>query len=171
MKTNYKTLYEKNAAFFNAVPLRKRLLLYVDYILTFGFLFAYVALLSHAVQSKMPTTEFVAILFAPMCALVLATVLQLAIERYRPYSPQGAAIEPVYKKSGSDSRSFPSRHLTCAFTIATACLPHIPVLAASLYLFGILLGYVRFSIGWHYPSDLFGGAAIGTGIGCLIFFI
>jgi membrane-associated phospholipid phosphatase len=171
MRYDYKTLYEKNAAFFNAAPLRKRLLYYADFILTFCFLLAYTALLSHAVQSKMPATEFVAILFAPMLAFVLATVLQLAIERYRPYSPQGAAIDPIYKKSGSDNKSFPSRHLTCAFAIATACLPHIPVLAASLYLFGILLGYVRFSIGWHYPSDLFGGAAIGAGIGCLIFFI
>ena len=171
MKYDYKTLYEKNAAFFNAAPMRKRLLRYADFILAFFFLLAYVMLIGHAAQSKMPTTDFVAILFVPLLGIVLATVLQLAIERYRPYAPQGAAIQPLYKKSGSDKRSFPSRHLTCAFVIATVCLPHIPVLSAVLYLFGLLLGYVRFSLGWHYPSDLFGGAAIGAVCGCLVFLL
>lgn len=170
MKYDYKTLYEKNAAFLCAVPLRKRLLKILDIGITLLFVFAYGYLVWHAWNEKAPATDLVALLFVPFLALFIATILQIAIDRPRPFSESGANIEPLYTKQGS-GKSFPSRHLTCAFSIATVCLPSLSLLSGMLYVFALLLAYVRFSLGWHYPSDLCGGIAIGTAIGGLIFIL
>ncbi|MBO4940198.1 MAG: phosphatase PAP2 family protein [Clostridia bacterium] len=170
MKYDYKTLYEKNATFLKAVPLRKRLIQAIDMAVTLFVMIAYLCLIMHAINAKIPTTDFVALLFVPFLGLFIATVLQIAIDRPRPFSESGAAITPMYKRSG-DGKSFPSRHMTSAFVIATVCLPHLPAFGAVLYVLSLFLGYARFSLGWHYPSDLFAGAGLGVGIGCLIFFL
>lgn len=168
MKYDYKTLYEKNAAFLRAVPLRKRLIRILDVGVTVLFVFAYAYVLLHAWNTDVKTTDLVALFFTPFLALFVASVLQIAIDRPRPFAVSGANIEPLYTKRQS-GKSFPSRHLTCAFSIATVCLPYAPLFGGVLYVFAFLLAYARFSLGWHYPSDLCGGAAIGTAIGCLIF--
>ena len=170
MRYNYKKLYEKNAAFLSAVPLRKRIIKIIDMIATLFIMIAYVCLIMHAVNKAIHATDFVALLFVPFLSLFVATVLQMAIDRPRPFSESGANITPLYKRS-DEGKSFPSRHMTSAFVIATVSLPHLPILGAALYVFAILLGYARFSIGWHYPSDLIGGAVLGSGLGSLVFFL
>ena len=171
MNYRYQDLYEKNAAFFHARPTLKRALKYADIALTLFFVFAYAALWIYALSEELSATKFLPIVFVPMLGAFVVAILRIAIDRPRPYAPNGAGIVPLVEKKGTDGNSFPSRHLTCAFVIATTFLPYIPVAGILLYLLGLCLGYVRFALGWHYPSDLLGGAAIGALVGCLVFFL
>ena len=172
MKRNYVTLYNKNAEFYNARPRIKRLLIIGNILLTllffacYGGLWAYTLLLA-----PLDTKELVKILFVPLLTLLTVTVLRMAIDRPRPYSEAGAGITPLIAKKKTDSQSFPSRHLACATVIAMTFLPFYPMMGYGLLSVSVLLGYIRFALGLHYPSDLVAGWSLGTCIGYLIFIL
>lgn len=171
MKYDYSTLYNKNAAFFEKRQGVKKALLLFNMLIPYFFMLAYVLLFVYgAMKGKFETIDFVKIFCAPAFALLFVSVLQLAIDRARPYSEEGAGIVPLKEKEGGRS-SFPSRHLTCAAVIAATFLPYLPAVAALLFVFALGLGYARFAIGWHYPSDLFAGFVLGLVIGLIPMFI
>ena len=161
IRYDYKTLYEKNSAFWNSRPRAKRALLFSNHALTLLFFFAYAGLLAWAIWDDLETESLIKLLFVPLFCLFAVAVLRLAIDRPRPYSERGANITPILRKKSKDKESFPSRHLACAFVIATVFLPHFLGAGICLMLLGLLLGYIRFALGVHYPSDLFGGMALG----------
>ena len=165
MRYNYVNLYNKNAAFFEARPTAKKALGIVNTAVTYSFFVAYALLFVYGFQKgEFAPMDFVKIFCAPAFALILVSVLRLAIDRPRPYTEEGAGIIPLKEKEG-DKNSFPSRHLTCAAVIATVCLPYLPLVAGVLFILAIALGYLRFTLGWHYPSDLFAGFVLGLVIG------
>ena len=172
MKYDYKALYEKNAAFYNAHPLAKRALKLGDIFLTGLFFIAYGLLCAHTlfIEEYNPSL-FVKILFPPLLALLAVTILRKMVERPRPFHEDGANITPVLEKKKESKCSFPSRHLACAGVIALTVCSFFPV--AGIFLLGasFLLGYIRFASGFHYPSDLFFGEALGVAIGALAFFL
>ena len=160
---DYKTLYEKNAAWFNARPRFKRILLLLNallpclFILLFAGTLVVIALVANNPLSREELAVFIA---QPATALLIVSALRLLIARPRPYAEDGAQICPLVKKtSGSDS-SCPSRHVTSAVSISLALLSiSIPLGIFALCLaFG--LAYIRFAVGVHYPSDLTLGASI-----------
>jgi undecaprenyl-diphosphatase len=165
MKYNYATLYNKNTSFLEKRKRIKKAILLINKLLPYFFMFAYALLIVYgATKGKFEPMEFVHVFCSPAFALLFVSVLRLAIDRPRPYDKEGANILPLQEKKG-DKNSFPSRHLTCASGIAMAFLPHLPAVSALLFLLSILLGYTRFAIGWHYPSDLFAGFALGVAVG------
>ena len=167
MKYNYVTLYNKNANFFKGKPRTKKALFLFNDFAVYLFALAYVFLIVYGAKwGKFAPEDFVNIFCAPALTLILVSVLRLAIERPRPFDEAGAGITPLKKKSGKDS-SFPSRHLASASVIASIFLPYFPALSALLFLFSVGLGYARFAIGWHYPSDLFVGFVLGLAVGLL----
>lgn len=167
MRYNYVNLYNKNAAFFEARPKVKKTLDAFNTAITYLFLVAYALLFVYGFQKgEFAPMDFVKIFFLPAFALILVSVLRLAIDRPRPYTKEGAGITPLKEKEG-DKNSFPSRHLTCAAVIATIFLPYLPLVAGGLFILAIALGYLRFALGWHYPSDLFAGFILGIAIGVL----
>ena len=125
MKYDYKALYQKNAAFYNARPRLKKALLISNLALTLGFVLAYGALLVYAFLSPdaFATKPLVRLLFSPMLCVFLVAVLRLAFNRPRPYGEAGANITPLLQKHGAQDKSFPSRHLACAFVIAGVFFP------------------------------------------------
>lgn len=173
MKYNYKLLYEKNALFLHTHSWLKKGVILLNQILPLLFLFAYGFLWAGIIflsPESFAPKDTAKIFFVPVLALFVVTVVRAGFHRPRPYSEEGANIIPLQEKKSAGT-SFPSRHLTCAMVITLTCLPYLLSLGAVLLLLTLLLGYCRFALGWHYPSDLFAGAALGAAIGCLIFIL
>ncbi len=171
MHYDYKTLYKKNAAFYHARPRAKKALLICNPVFTWLFFFAYFSFLVWAVLSDVSVYGLVYILALPALCLLIVGVLRMAVLRPRPYSEAGAGITPILKKENNLDKSFPSRHVACAFVISTVVLAHFLWAGIPLLLCAVALGYIRFALGLHYPSDLLGGAGIGIACGIAAFFI
>ena len=172
MKYDYVALYNKTAAFFNERPKAKRLLILSNLFLTLLFWISYGGLWAYTLWlAPLEVKEMIAILFVPLLTLVVVSVLRVAVERPRPYSEEGAGIIPLIKKTKADKKSFPSRHLACATVIAMTFLPFYPLAGCFLLLCSVLLAYVRFATGVHYPSDLLAGIALGVLFGCFMFIL
>jgi undecaprenyl-diphosphatase len=73
---------------------------------------------------------------------------------------------PLDKELGDSS--FPSGHTAYAFACATILGSQYPKLRIPLYIVAGLVGLSRVYLGRHYPSDVIGGAAIGTIGGMLV---
>ena len=170
MRNDYLTLYYKNTKFLELHPSLKRFVLLFNACVPHLFGVSYILLwLYGAFEAEFGAIDFLKIACAPAFTLMLVSVLRLAIEKDRPYTEMGAGITPLKEKKEGGS-SFPSRHLACAAVISMAFLPYLPIVGALLFLCAVGLGYTRFALGWHYPSDLFVGFAIGFVIGIVPFF-
>jgi membrane-associated phospholipid phosphatase len=113
--------------------------------------------------------------FANSLAWTLAATdwVKVLVRRKRPVlytsDATAAAADP------NSQRSFPSGHASIAFAAATSYLvmaqrerlPHRGRNAALLYVGALGVSVLRVSAGKHFPTDVLGGAALGTGIGWL----
>ena len=170
MKYNYVKNYNKNIKFLNSRPAAKKAIILCNALFPYLFGIAYLALwLYGAFKAEFGATEFVKIFCAPVFTLLIVCILRLMVDRPRPYAENGAGITPLIEKTGGGS-SFPSRHVASAAVISMTFLPYLPAVGALLFLCTIALGYMRFSLGWHYPSDLFVGFVLGFAIGIVPFF-
>ncbi len=99
--------------------------------------------------------------------------LKVAIGRERPVMYTSGAVAAASDRD--NQRSFPSSHTTVAFSAATAYmviagrehLPHRTRTALLLYGAALATGVLRVEAGKHFPTDVLGGAALGSGIGWL----
>ena len=113
--------------------------------------------------------------FANSLAWTLAATdwMKVLVRRKRPvlYTADAAAA----KDDPNSQRSFPSGHASIAFAAATSYLvmaerehlPHRGRNAALLYVGALGVAALRVAAGKHFPTDVLGGAALGTGIGWL----
>ncbi len=113
--------------------------------------------------------------FANSLAWTLAATdwMKVVVRRKRPvlYTADAttAAADP------NSQRSFPSGHASIAFAAATTYLvmaererlPHRGRNAVLLYAGALGASALRVSAGKHFPTDVLGGAVLGTGIGWL----
>lgn len=105
----------------------------------------------------------VLIAFSEATSVALTTAIKYIVKRPRPY----ISLKNVYVKKGilGDPYSFPSGHTSTAFSIATELAlryPKYPQAYVPAYLWGLIVGYGRVYFGMHYPSDVLGGAIIGS---------
>ncbi|HEX3095716.1 MAG TPA: phosphatase PAP2 family protein [Patescibacteria group bacterium] len=100
---------------------------------------------------------------------LLVTIINIFYERRRPY--QEFNFAPITSKffsfRTSYPNSFPSRHTTAYFAIATVVCLFFPALGASLVAVSLMAGAGRVILGFHWPSDIVAGAILGTIIGYL----
>jgi membrane-associated phospholipid phosphatase len=95
-------------------------------------------------------------------AMAISTALKYSIKRQRPYEKYPGDIIP---KDETETPSFPSGHTTSAFATATSLSLTYKkwYVTVPAYLYAGLAGYSRMRLGMHYPSDVLGGAILGTG--------
>lgn len=92
---------------------------------------------------------------------ILNVVLKKIFRRPRPFV-KNIQFNAVYHPS---SFSFPSGHSSSAFSTAVSLSRAYPkwYVIAPAMLWAGSVGYSRMYLGVHYPSDVFTGAALGTG--------
>lgn len=162
----YTKIYNRQAAFFRARPAAKKALIAANFALTAGVFVAYVLLCAVRLIGRPSPADFLRIVGVPGGCLLIVSALRRIIDRKRPY--EHPDIEPLLKKNKL-GHSFPSRHVASAFVIGTVFFRYCPWAGALVLVAGLLLGYIRFAAGLHYPSDLFAGAALGALSGLLAF--
>jgi membrane-associated phospholipid phosphatase len=81
------------------------------------------------------------------------------VDRPRPFVADPAV--QLFAHHAADP-GFPSDHATAAFAIAVALLLRHRAWGAVVMAFAVVLAVARVAMGVHYPSDVVGGAALGT---------
>jgi len=89
---------------------------------------------------------------------LIVKALNLAYYRYRPFAFNEVRLLFYYP---SDS-SFPSNATCVGFSLATAIWFYSRRAGAVAFVLAFLLGLSRIAGGVHFPSDVLGGAAIGS---------
>jgi undecaprenyl-diphosphatase len=93
-------------------------------------------------------------------ALTLAKVISDLVERPRPFVEHPHAAH-LFIKHAADY-GFPSDHASGAFAIAVALLLRHRRAGLLALVMATLIGVGRVMIGVHYPTDILGGALLGT---------
>jgi len=93
-----------------------------------------------------------------------ASIIKHLIARIRPCNALTDALTPL---GCTGSYSFPSNHALNNFAAAVFFYRLFPKLKVVLFLVASLMAISRVYLGLHYPSDILGGAIIGSGIGYL----
>jgi membrane-associated phospholipid phosphatase len=93
-------------------------------------------------------------------ALAIAQVLSRIVERPRPFVADPGSIH-LFAHHVADP-GFPSDHATAAFAIAVAILLRHRGWGAVTLAAAVVLAVARVGMGVHYPSDVIGGAALGS---------
>ncbi len=84
-------------------------------------------------------------------------VLKLIIARPRPVPGSTG----WFLNTPADAYSFPSKHASTAFSLATSVLLHKKMLGWISAVFAVLISISRFYLGAHYWSDIIAGAVLG----------
>ena len=171
MAYDYKTAYQKQSAFYEKRPICKRALILLNGVLTVLFMLGYGLLVALTFVYFRGARGYIKTFALPAVCLLVVSLLRRWIRKPRPYQTCGAGITPLLQKTDGENESTPSRHLASAFVIATLFCAYFPWTGIPLYLCGLTLGYTRFALGLHYPSDLLFGAGLGLLFAIPAFFI
>jgi membrane-associated phospholipid phosphatase len=100
-------------------------------------------------------------------ALMLAVVLLAANETTQLLKPLLAAPRDVVYWDPIGTASWPSGHATAAMTLALCMVIAAPArlrpaVGAAMAAFAIAVSYSFLELGWHYPSDVFGGFLVAA---------
>jgi undecaprenyl-diphosphatase len=93
-------------------------------------------------------------------ALLIAQVVSRLVDRPRPFVSDPGAIH-VFGHHAADP-GFPSDHATAAFAIGVSLLLRNRAWGAVVLVLATVLAAGRVAMGIHYPSDVAGGALLGT---------
>jgi undecaprenyl-diphosphatase len=76
-----------------------------------------------------------------------------------------------YPSNPLQDHSFPSGHTTAIFSVIAPFILLAPFIGLSLLLLGIAVAISRVYLGLHYPSDVLVGAALGSFMGVVSFYL
>jgi undecaprenyl-diphosphatase len=93
-------------------------------------------------------------------ALAVAQVITRIVDRPRPFVAHPASVH-LFAHHAADP-GFPSDHATAAFAIGVALLLRNRLWGTIVLVFATVLAVGRVAMGVHYPTDVLGGAVLGT---------
>jgi undecaprenyl-diphosphatase len=93
-----------------------------------------------------------------LMALGIGQLVGHALPRPRPYLVHSVKL----LISRSVDTSFPSDHATLGFAVAVMVWQYNRKVGAVLLILAVVLAFCRVYVGVHYPSDVLGGAVLGT---------
>ncbi|MGH7250203.1 MAG: phosphatase PAP2 family protein, partial [Minisyncoccia bacterium] len=134
------------------------------YIYIACFVFVYFCYLEYRKTRWSKWKEYLSILITIVLAIGAFKLIKSALHVLRPY----VALSVPHLLTDS-SFAFPSGHTTFMFALATATYFLNKKLAYFLYISGAVIGLARIAAGVHYPSDILGGAILGTLIGVIFY--
>jgi undecaprenyl-diphosphatase len=93
-------------------------------------------------------------------ALAIGKVISELVDRARPFVAHPSSVH-LFTRHAADA-GFPSDHATASFAIAVAILLRKRAWGTVVLVAAIVLCIGRVAIGVHYPSDVLGGALLGS---------
>jgi undecaprenyl-diphosphatase len=99
-------------------------------------------------------------------ALAIGKVISDAVDRQRPFVAHPRLVH-LFAAHAADA-GFPSDHATAAFAIAVAIALRHRAWGAVALVLAAVLGFARVALGYHYPTDVIGGAVLGAAVALLL---
>jgi undecaprenyl-diphosphatase len=99
------------------------------------------------------------------CVSVVVTILLNRLIKLFYFKPRPFLkfwvhlLPPAPSKKNS---SFPSKHTTLAFAVATSVLLYKRLVGLIMFILAFLAGFSRIWMGQHFPSDIVGSAILGS---------
>lgn len=92
--------------------------------------------------------------------ILLNCLIKLFYFKPRPFVKLWVHLLPP--SPSKKNSSFPSKHTTLAFAVATSVLLYKRVMGFILFILAFLAGFSRIWMGQHFPSDIVGSAFLGS---------
>jgi undecaprenyl-diphosphatase len=123
-------------------------------------LLAALFVLSRGLQRRHARRGAVAAGLSAAVALAIGQVLSALVHRPRPFVADPSAVH-LFARHAADA-GFPSDHATGSFAIAVAVLLRSRRWGCVTLAMAIVLSVGRVAMGFHYPTDVIAGAALGS---------
>jgi undecaprenyl-diphosphatase len=100
-------------------------------------------------------------------ALAIGQVLSALVHRPRPFVADPSAVH-LFARHAADA-GFPSDHATASFAIAVAILLRSRRWGYGTLAMALVLSVGRVAMGFHYPTDVLAGAALGSAVAIALY--
>jgi undecaprenyl-diphosphatase len=100
-------------------------------------------------------------------ALAIGQVLSALVHRPRPFVADPPAVH-LFARHAADA-GFPSDHATASFAIAVAILLRSRRWGYVALAMALVLSAGRVAMGFHYPTDVLAGAALGSAVAIALY--
>jgi undecaprenyl-diphosphatase len=97
--------------------------------------------------------------FAALLALGVGQIISSAVDRARPFVDHPSVHNLIHHARDA---GFPSDHTTGSFAIAVALVLRHRLAGVVALVLACVIAVSRVAVGAHYPTDVLGGAALGT---------
>jgi len=98
---------------------------------------------------------------------VIGMVIKRAVGRARPRSEHAGRFFGPSLRHANYRESFPSSHSATAFAMTVVLASAYPHGAFTFWTLALICAGLRYFLDAHWPSDVFGGIALGCGMGAL----